>query len=619
MYRIFWSILKQAVFWLLFFALGRMVFLIYFSNSVLENTHNILEILYSFIAALKLDLATSCYLLFFPFILSLIQFFYSPKWISKINLFYTCIIIVLLSFLFVGDLGIYAEWGTKLNFKAILYLQHPGEVISTTPNKILLIFFALSAITSFIGIWAFLRFFYTPINRIHTPPIFGLLFLIAGPPLLLMGARGGLQAIPINQSQSFYSKHSILNAAANNIVFNLYVSFFENRNHLRANPYKTMDEKLANSIVKKIYHTPIDTTVKVLKNNRPNIVLVILESWSSDLIDIPQDKQVITPQFNKLINSGIYFENVYATGARSEQGMASIFSGFPAHPISTVTVQPDKYVKLPSMIKDLNTAGYESSFLFGGQLIYGNIKSYIMFNQFDIVKEIYDFDSELPRGKLGIHDEYMFKELLNNADQLQEPFLVSLFTLSSHMPFDQPLQNQIDWGDDVNDYLNSAYYTDKCIGDFIDMAKQKSWFDNTLFIFVADHSHHTYKKHYFKSHYYQKIPLLFYGNVIKENYQDYKVERLGIQTNIVATLFGQMGLDHSNFPWSVDMFNPYAPEFAYVSYEKGLNWVRPVGAVNYEQQFNLYNYNTAPKEMQDSIAMEGKAYLQVLYQFYMDQ
>jgi len=353
MFRVFASFLKQLLFWVLFFALGRLVFLLFYSGQVAENSDNLAEILASFTHGFKLDLATACYFMFFPMLIHLTAFFYSPKWLSKLNLIYNSVLIVIYSLLIIGELGIYAEWRSKLNFKAILYLQNPSEVIGSAQNSQIFILSIIALIMSGFGIWTYSRFFHSRLIRLQIPPALGLIFLILAPPLMVVGARGGFQEIPINQSQSFYSKHPILNAAATNTVFNLFISYIENKKHFNENPFKTMGQQEAETIVKHIFHTPVDSCKKVLTTQRPNIVLIILESWSTDLIDIPDGKKEVTPEFKKLMKDGLYFDNLYSTGARSEQGMASIFGGFPAHPISSITVQPDKYQNLPSLVQDL--------------------------------------------------------------------------------------------------------------------------------------------------------------------------------------------------------------------------------------------------------------------------
>lgn len=618
MFRLYTSFFKQALFWLLFYALGRLVFLIYYGSEVLASADSFTEILMSFSKGFNLDIATTCYFMMLPFLGHLILIFFSHPIISRIIQVYHSLLIILYATLISSELGIYAEWKTKINYKALLYLQNPSEVVNSAQNTQVLGITVLTILLSLFGIWTYHRFFHTKLIRIHTPPILGLIFFLIIPPLLVIGARGGLQEIPINQSQSFYSKHAILNTAATNSVFNLYISFHENQKSMNENPFKEMDDFKAQEIVKEIYKSSGDSSIQIINHDKPNIVLIIIESWSSDLIFTPKEEKVVTPEFHKLMKEGVYFDQIYSTGARSEQGMASIFSGFPAHAISSVTVQPDKYQKLPSLVKDFKNKGYSSSFYFGGQLIYGNIKSFIIFNEFDRIKEIYDFNTELPQGKLGIHDEFTLLEMKDDLNKDEKPFFASLFTMSTHSPYDQPMEEKISWGGNEQQYLNSAYYTDYSIGKFIKEAKKQDWYNNTLFIFVADHSHNSYKNLAMSNPEYQKIPLLFYGNVIDSAYRGKTISHLGIQTDIAATLLNQLQMDASAYPWSKNLLNPYSPQFAYVSYEEGFAWKRPIGAISYEKRFNRFHYNTANPAIKDSLTKEGKAYLQVLFQEYMD-
>ena len=619
MFRLYISFFKQWLFWLLFFALGRSVFIIYYGADIWTQSHSIGEILLSFQKGFNLDLATSSYFMFFPFVIHSIQFFYSPDWINKINQFYHWLFITLYSLLIGSELGIYAEWKTKINYKALLYLQNPGEVVSSAQTSTMVGLFVLSIALCVFGIWIYNKYFHTSIIRLHTPIWLGLLFIIISPALLVIGARGGIQEIPINQSQSYYSKNAILNSAATNSVFNLYISFHENQKSLHSNPFEEMPVYEANRIVQNIYKTPADSSFSILTSTQPNIVLIIMESWSSELIFTPKDQQIVTPNFHKLMQSGVYFDNIYATGPRSEQGMASIFSGFPAHPITSITVQPDKYNKLPSVIKDFNDKGYYTSFSFGGQLIYGNIKSFIIYNQFDRIKEVYDFNESLPQGKLGIHDEFTLHEMLQDINKDPKPFFSALFTISTHSPYDQPMEEKIDWGGNVRKYLNGGNYTDYSIGLFMEEAKKQDWYNNTLFIFVADHSHNSYSLLPMQNIEYQKIPLLFYGDVIDSAFKGKTIHHLGVQTDIASTLLSQLNMETQKYPWSKNLLNPYAPQFAYSAYEEGFSWKRPIGSVSYEKRFDYLHNSTVSEQYKDSLTTEGKAYLQVLFQEYIDQ
>ncbi|MEI7895553.1 MAG: sulfatase-like hydrolase/transferase [bacterium] len=616
MRKILLSFLRQLVFWILFFNLTRLIFIVYYLKIILVEKIRFVEVPSVFIHAFKLDLATACYIMIFPFLILAFQSVVHLKWLNLVNKIYAGFIITGYSLTAVGEMGIYAEWKTKLTYKVIKYFNHPGEIFNSAETGtfflLVLLFLAISAA----GIIMYIKLFYLPPGEAARKPLFTISFALIVPLLLFVGLRGGVQQIPINQSQSYYSDHNILNIAAVNNAFNLYISIFENLQNFDHDPYVFMDKRTAAEIMKKIYRAPSDSSLSILTTERPNIVLLIMESWSADLFEDLGGEPGITPEFKKLEKNGILFDQVYATGARSEQGMASIFGGFPAHPVSSITVQPDKFVKLPSIVKVLKNQGYSSAFYFGGQLIYGNIKSYIIFNGFDKIMEGDDFPKSIPQGKLGIHDEFTLGYMENDLGNMKQPFFAALFTISTHSPWDQPYKKPLKWGDNEHEYINAAYYTDHCLGEFFAKAKTQPWYENTLFIIVADHSHNSYRNWHPYSKEYHKIPMMFYGNVIREKYRGTIWHKLGNQNDLAATLLGQMKLPAGDFHYSKNLFNPASPEFAYYTTEDGVGWIRPNGYFTYDKGSDFYYWWTDPK-LADSIKQEGKAYLQTVFGEYM--
>ncbi|HLN53398.1 MAG TPA: sulfatase-like hydrolase/transferase [Lentimicrobium sp.] len=618
MNRIVVSLLRQLVFWMVFFFIARALFLLYNIPSLRIEKIGVSESIAAFWHALPLDLATACYLLIFPFILLIIQALFKADWVNRVNKIYTLIAIILFSLLITAELGIYPEWKTKMPYKALNYLLNPSEIYNSASSGSFFLLIALFLFLSTAVYLLYTRIFYL---RITNPPkkrfLFTPLFAIIVFPLLALGARGGWQQIPINQSESYYSTHNILNLASVNSAFNLSISFIENYKNLEKNPYGFYDLDEAKSEVEKIYAVSKDTTIKILTTNRPNIVLLILESWSADLIESIGGEPGITPEFHELEKNGILFTNLYATGPRSEQAMGSIFSGFPAHPISSVTVQPEKFSKLPTITHSLIKEGYATSFYFGGQLRYGNIRGYILHNGFTRVIEHNDFGKNVIRGKLGVHDEFVLSRQMEDLNKVKQPFFSGLFTLSSHSPYDQPMENVLSWGGNEHNYINSAYYTDRCLGNYFREAAKQPWFDNTLFIIVADHSHNSYRNWTFTSPSYHKIPLLLYGNVIKEEYKGQKINRLANQMDIATTLLNQLDIDSTPFKWSRDLFNPYSPVFAYYSFEEGFGWITKDGHFVYEPRTDHYHEDAIPDSLKEFNRKQGKSFLQVLFDEYM--
>ncbi|MBP6978377.1 MAG: sulfatase-like hydrolase/transferase [Bacteroidales bacterium] len=619
MKRILYNLLMQFVFWLVVFAVGKAVFMIYNAGLIVEENAGFWHVLAAFWHALPLDMATTCYLMFVPFLILVVQSFYSPAWLNWIHKGYTLLIVLIYSLIIVAENGIYFEWRTKLPYKALLYLSNPSEIYNTAETKIFFILSVLFLLQVILIYWLYIRFFFKPVIHIRRNLVFTILFFFLTPPVLILGARGGIREIPIMQSQAYYSTHQILNLAATNSFFNLVASARENYRYKGENPFKHYPPDEAQKSVEELYRIEKDTTVDLLTTTRPNIVLILLESWSADLIQALGGDPGITPAFDSLQHDGILFTRIYASGTRSEQGMACLFGGFPAHPISSIAVQPDKYNKLPSLPRRLMEQGYSTSFYFGGQLIYGNIKSYIYYNGFQRIKEIYDFNPAFPRAKLGIHDEFTLKEQLEDLAVEKTPFFSSLFTLSTHSPFDMPMVVKKDWGYSqvINDYLNSAFYTDHCLGDYFREARRQPWYDSTLFILIADHSHFSQKNWYYHSPEYHRIPMLFYGDVIKEEYRGTKIDRIGSQVDLASMLLSQLHIDDTDFFWSKNLLNPFVQEFAYVSFEEGIGWIVPEGHFFWVNNLNTY-YNNDLRSDAGRINRQGRSFLQVVYQNYLD-
>jgi phosphoglycerol transferase MdoB-like AlkP superfamily enzyme len=615
--KIILSLLRQLFFWIVFFDFIRLVFVIYHLRLFIVEKIAVTEIPGMFWYSLPLDIATACYILMFPFLLLVIQSLTNARWLNTVNKTYTAILVFFYSLTGAAEMGIYSEWKTKLTYKVVKYLGHPGEIYNSSETWIFFLLLFLFILMFLTGFYSYTRLFYPEHSNEKRNLVFTLMFFLLLPLAMVAGMRGGVQQIPINQSQSYYSKNNILNLASVNNFFNLYISIFENLPNFSRNPYVFMPEKQAHQIIRDIYKVRQDTTISILKVPRPNIVILILESWSADLLEDLGGEPGITPRVRKLAREGILFDQIYASGARSEQGMASIFSGFPAHPISSITVQPDKFVKLPSLPRKLQKEGYSTSFYFGGQLIYGNIKSYIFFNNFDKIMEGADFPAAIPRGKLGIHDQYTLDYQLKELNTQRQPFLSALFTVSTHSPWDQPFPKPLKWGENEREYINAALYTDHCLGEYFDKARKESWYRNTLFIIVADHSHNSYRNWHPQSREYHKIPLLFYGDVIREEFRGKRWHKLGDQHDIPATVLAQLGLKHKEFHWSKDLFNPYTPDFAYFSTEDGVGWIRPDAYFSYDVKPDYYNFIEVKPELKDSIVREGKAYLQGVFGEYM--
>ncbi len=613
-----WFFVKHYIFWFLFFALNRFIFIIYNHNQWEGNSLS--EVFYSFISAIHLDLSMTSYFVTITFILFFLYSIFRYQILIHINYWIQYFFIIIAIIAYSAEIPIYEEWHTKLSKKAILYMQHPTEVINSATNKELFGGLFLIVAFSIFSIWAYKNWVVQklPLKKSYWYiPVIGIIII---PFLLVVGIRGGLQQIPIQQSEAYYSKSNFLNLASVNSVWNLSSSFIENRFENGTNPYKLYSDSTADAIVKDLFSAKNDSFPEVLTTKNPNVVLVILESWSADLLKSLGGFDSVAPNMENLISSGIEFTNFYSSGTLSDQGHCSLLSAFPSQPCVVIMRQPDKFQKLPSIVSHFKKRGYYAAYYFGGQLEYGNIKGYIYYNQYDHVIEGKDFDKNLPMGKLGYHDEFLFDRVLKEANTFKQPFFATAFTMSSHSPYDYPGETKyFSWGGDENMYVNGAHYSDQCIGDFMRKAKTQPWYKNTLFVFCSDHSHNSPKHNDFYNPRSRQIVGFLYGDVIKPEYRGMKISKMGNHNDIANTLLNQLGGDVTPFVWSKNLLNPTTKDFGYSADEHMIFFFNTKNAYAYRYSDNLFLHKDF-QSPQDSAQLfkYGSAYLQVLYQQYLN-
>ncbi len=609
-------VFKQYLFWMLFFQFLRTIFLLYNLDEASGN--NFIEVIKAYWAALILDNSAAGYIMMFPLLMGLFKSIFLPKIFYRINQAYHYLMIVLAVSISISELPLYDEWKVKLNFRALTYLARPSEVFQTASVANIVLGFLAIVLISVLAIYVFNLFVLS--KKYAQTSIYGALaHLFFIPIFFIWGIRGGLQPIPVHLSDAYYSKSSFLNLVAVNSQWNLMNSVVKNFKYKDKNPYVFFNDTIAQQTVLELYHTNKDTTVLVLNNHRPNIVVILLESWSADVIKSLGGYDSITPEFDKLATDGILFTQAYGSGGLSDEGISAVLSGQPSLPSVIVVNQPDKYSKMPSIPVDLKKVGYYNYFIFGGQLNYGNIKSYIYSNQFDEIYEEKDLPRSLLRGRLGVHDGYLFQHFLKDLKRLPQPFFAMIFTLSSHKPYDQPSNTKFFWGGDAQQYLNAMNYTDSCLGAFFKLVREMPFYKNTLFILVSDHSHHSPKAWHPYAKEYRRIAFMWYGDVIEESFKGYRHNKYCTQTDLAVTLLKQLKVEHSEYKWSKNLFNPYTKSFAYYAYNDGFGWVSDSNYFAYlhSEKRLLFHKFSSPTDSLLHLKY-GKSYIQKVFDQYLN-
>lgn len=619
------NLAKQFLFWFLFFCVGRLIFIFYNWTDIAK--YSVFEFLQTFFYGYKLDQSITSYFLALPFFFVLLSSLFKTVLFNKINRYYTFFFVLLSSILLISELDLYTEWHQKLSYKAISYLARPSEVFHTASWKTMVFGFGFAFLLTFGFAKLYDRFIYIKKAIFIRNYVYSGLYFVFASFLIVLGIRGGLQPIPISQSQSFFSNKNYLNLVAMNSIWNLGHSVTKNRKYGNENPFKFHDEAEAKALIEQLHTVEKDTTVKLFTTDKPNVVLVMLESWTGPMVASLGGYKGITPKFEKLIEEGYFFTNFHATATLSHQGVVAIYGGFPTTPDVDIIQQPEKAAQLPKLISGFKDRGYHTSFTFGGQLIYGNIKSFILSSGFDDITEGENFEDKYEQGRLGVHDEGLFEKLITEQNKYKEPFFAGAFTASTHSPFDYPKRlPEIDFGGEYKSFINSVHYADSCVYQYIQEAKKQDWYDNTIFIFVADHSHPSPREYdHYKVPEYREIPFLIYGEPLKKEYRGKKNNRLASQYDIPATLLGQLGMEHKQFKWSNNIMNPYANEYVYYGFDDGLGFMTPDSNYFVYQAWEkdspnkgYKNIHFDNKQKQDSIMKLGESYLQQLYQDYLD-
>jgi phosphoglycerol transferase MdoB-like AlkP superfamily enzyme len=560
---------------------------------------------------------------------------------------WTCLGIWLLVWVSFAEAAAYSEWKTKLDLKAFLTLRRVSELWSIAPWWQGLLLVTLASGLSYLACKAFGRWFLLPEARFspsapwtHRLARFGLALLS----LALCGVmgRGGLQPSSVQPSRSHFSTDATLNDAAVNNLWNFFHVLWVSLRFLDgSNPFQFMPDKLAYERVATLHgHSPLWPThdphprgsalaasptpkprhTSILTTPRPNIVWIMLESWSADLVEDLGGMRGVTPDFQRAGQDGLLFTRFYANGNRSQQGMASLLAGFPALPLVAVSDIPNRIVKLPTLTRILHQQGYQDSlFMYGSQLEYGNIKSILMYNGFKTLVDVGDLKSTYPTGTMGVHDEFLFQDLAARLEQLKPPFIAGAFTVSSHSPYDVPTPVVSPPTPGAQGpYLDGSSYTDHHLGILLDHAKTRPWWNNTLFIIVSDHSHPTPLDHANWQPEYRHVPLLLTGGALKPEWRGKRWERIASHIDIPATLLAQLGLPNDRFPWSKDLFDASSPEFAIYELNSGFGFIRPEGAVVFSKRRTSPLYNTLPTPLVEPTIESGKAYIQLLFRTFLD-
>ncbi|GAA5037537.1 sulfatase [Marivirga lumbricoides] len=526
---------------------------------------------------------------------------------------YSALIVLFVVLVQTVDLELFRTWGFRIDNTPLKYLNTPAEMwasSASSPILLLIIIFTFAAVSINYGLGKLIdrSFKLFPSLKIYYFPVF---ILLLGS--LIIPIRGGLQLAPINQSIAYFSTDDILNQGALNAPWVFFHSVISSEGE-PTNPFVTMDFEKAEALVTPLYKNE-KVSPQLVNKDSLNVVLIVWESFTSNVVAPLGGLTGVTPKFEELMKEGVLVEGMYASASRSDKGLVALLSGYPSQGDESIMKIPNKTKKLPALAHDFNNAGYKTNYYYGGELEFANMKSYLINSGFENLFGKESFDEKDMNSKWGAHDDVVFNKLLSDMEHTETPFFTTLFTLSSHEPFEVPVKPVFEGTDERSLYLNSLHYTDEALFNFLQKAKKLPSYANTLFIIIADHGHRLPENVQPQDPEKYEIPLLFYGAPLIR--KDSVVHKISQQTDLAATLLNELKMDASAYKWSNNIFNPEAPEFALATMKNGFVWMDTLGAVSYEYQGEKIIYNTHPKS--DSVLQLGKAHLQLTFQDYLNK
>ncbi|HQS67232.1 MAG TPA: LTA synthase family protein [Sulfuricurvum sp.] len=570
---VFKELLKIYLLFIALFFLGRLGLYIAYMDRLGDMT--LPFSLLSFVYGLKLDTMTTSYILILPALLLIITPQMFAKAISKIIGGYVLIFLLIALYVENATFPFVAQYDVRPNYLFVEYLKYPKEVTSMILKEYplqLLMAFAMLAVTA----WGYLRF--SPLNleaAIRTPLWRRILLVLPIAALLFIGIRSSYGHRPANISDALYSTNRMANEIAKNSLYSIGYAYYSysRENDKLVLSYGKIDLSDAYNRVSKRLNIPKGSEIPFSRpvvthfpaQKPKNLVIFIQESLGSQFVGFSGGDVTITPNLEKLSHEGLAFTNLFSNGTRSIRGLAAMTSGW--LPVAGEGVvkrnkSQSDFFTVASLLKPL---GYKSSFIYGGEGRFDNMRSWYMGNGFDEVIEQKDYANPTFVSTWGVSDEDLvtkanekFKTYTKNGDK----FVSVMFSSSNHSPFELP-DGKIEFIKDKprQGVENAVKYADFAIGRFFELAKKEAYYKDTVFIVVADHNIRVYGDDLVPVNMFH-IPAL----IITDGLKAQRFDTLSTQPDVLATALDLIGVDLTYPVLGHSIFSDTKQEMAFMMF-----------------------------------------------------
>ncbi len=521
---------------------------------------------------------------------------------ERIYLFIVCVIVIFMELCTYPFMDEYGQRPNRLFFE---YLKYPKEVYG------LLIKGHLTAVLyTVIGLLIGSYVFWKLLTRLvlarkNTGYIAAVISFVIFGALAFIAGRSTLQHRPLNLAMVYFSSNARVNAMIGNSTYSLFDALKSWTKEKDNDIYPSQAPKDTLRLIREDtdfdfskaddIHPTLNTFSASWKGEQKNIVVILQESLGAQYVSSLGGLS-LTPHIDGLYEDGIAFTNMYATGVRSIRGIEAVTTGFtPTR--NTAVVKRDLsqrgFINLASI---LNPLGYETLFVYGGESHFDNMKSFFLGNGYSKVIDQKDYKNPEFSGTWGVSDEDLYKKALETFDTLYEQkkkFYALVFSSSNHDPFEIP-DRKLNWNDKhkLNTRRNAIQYADYAVGRLIKELRNKPYYDNTVFILIADHDMRARGKFLVPVKNFH-IPAVIFGGGIEPKTIDHVVSQIDVPKTLLSMAgisadVPMLGYDLSNLSpdFKGRALMQYYDNFAYMNDDGEIIFLLPNEKV-YTGQYNF--------------------------------
>ena len=523
---------------------------------------------------------------------------------------YFAVVALAASVMFVADLSLYPFWHFKLDATIFYYTDSPKDALASVSAGYVAV--RLAAIAAYAALLLWLLRAVTP--RLLRPMAglgrkagaTALMLAVTAP--LVISIRGGLGESTANIGKVYFSEDEYLNHSAINPCFSMLASLGKADDYASEFDYFAEGERAR--LFDGLYPPTEADTVRLLNTERPNVLVIIMEGFGGQFVEAVSGRKDIAPNYNRLAREGIIFTNCYSNSFRTDRGTVSTLSGYPSFPTQSVMKLPMKSRTLPCLAATLGGQGYKSSFLYGGDINFTNMQSYLRTGGYATIVSDVDFSLEERKDNpWGVNDDVTFARLEQMvAGQGHTPWHICFLTLSSHEPWTVPYSRLAD------KIPNAFAFTDHCLGQFVERIRKTPAWKDLLIVCLPDHGYQfpgdiTKEQHHHNS-------MLWIGGAVAGHRV---VTTLMNQSDMAATLLGQLRIPHADYTFSRDVFSTgYKYPFAFFTFKEGFGFADSTGHTVYDIIGDRVSEDSAASGRSDEAmtavrVARGKAILQSFY------